>query len=109
MCSDIQQGRRFFDAQESPIQVAKRSEMGIAFMKGLRFIHTQESCFEAWKSSHMGCVSRLCGRFVDAQESRIQAANLSKMGSALPPVFNLLMLIKLLFGLRNIQMWAVPL
>ena len=56
----------------------------------------------------MGCVALLCGRYADDQESRIQAANRSIMGSAVPLVFNLLMLRNRLFTLRNVQMWAVP-
>ena len=95
------------DAQESCIRVAKRSVMVIAVMKGVRFADTQESCFEAWKRSHMGCAALQFGRYADAQESRIQAANRSNMGSAAPPVYNLLMLRNRLFGLRNIQIWAV--
>ena len=82
--------------------------MGIAVMKRLRFADSQESCFEALKRSHMGCAALLCGRFADAPDSRIQAANRSKMWSAVPPVFNLLMLRNRLFRLRNVQLWPVP-
>ena len=81
--------------------------MGIAVMKGIRFADTQKSSFEALKRSYMGCAELLCVRFAAAQEPRIQAANHSKIGSAVPAVFNLLMLRNRLFRLRNIEIWAV--
>ena len=71
------------DAQESCIQVAKRSVMVNYVIKGHRFADTQESCFEAWKRSHMDCSALLYCRFGDSQESRFQALKCSNMGSPL--------------------------
>ena len=55
------------DAQESLIQVAKRSNVGIAVVKGLRFADTQELRFQACKRSNMDTAFLLVGRSVDIQ------------------------------------------
>ena len=70
------------DAQESLIQVAKRSNVGIAVVKGLRFADTQELRFEAWKRSHMGCYACY--------------------------MFDLLILRNCVFRLVNVQIWIQP-
>ena len=44
---------KFADAQESLIQVAKRSNVGSTIMKGLRYADSQESRFQASKRSNM--------------------------------------------------------
>ncbi len=67
MNSEVPQGCRIVDAQESRIQFAKRSDVVTTVMKGLRFADIQESCFEAWKRSYVGCAAQLYGLFADAQ------------------------------------------
>ncbi len=55
----------------------------------------------------MGSAFQHLCRFADAQEYRIHAENRSNMRSAVPPVFDLLMLMNNLIRLRKRQMWAV--
>ena len=82
--------------------------MGSAMFQDGRLADAQKSRFQAVKRSNMGRdVQHLC-RFADAQEYRIPAENRSKMRSAVPPVFDFLMLRNILFRLRILQMCAVP-
>ena len=55
MCKAILQGGRNADAQESRIQLAKRSYMGSAVLKEGRFAGAQELRYRAAKSLDMQC------------------------------------------------------
>ena len=101
MCSAELQGGLLEDCQEWRIVAAKISDKVSILLQEDWFANAQESCFLGALRWNMGGVVQHLGRIAGALESRIQAESRSKMGSALPPMFDLLMLRNHLFRLRK--------
>ena len=133
MCSAVLQLGWFADAQESHFQAANRSNMGNVVLQECWLATSQESPFQAAKRSYISSGILQWGRHPAAQESSFQQRTVKiwlvptckgvnflilknrvfrllnvHVDVATRKDFDLLMLMKLVFRVRIIEIWLMP-